>query len=231
MSAITANVFFGFVLTLAAYFVGYKINQKYARPWTTPLLLATVIVIAVLLAFKIPYDDYNIGAKYLNYFLVPVTVCFAVPMYRQLPLLKKHAAAILVSLFVGCIASVLTVIGLVALFGVGDIIARSLVSISISTAIAIGVTEALGGLVPLTVFAVVITGVLGAAVGDVVCRVFGITSPIAKGLAIGNASHAAGTAKALEMGRVEGAMSSLAIVVSGLMTVLIAPMLIEALVR
>ncbi|MDR1691356.1 MAG: LrgB family protein [Rickettsiales bacterium] len=224
MSFLPVSLYFGFVLTLFMYFLAFKIHEKWKYPITTPLFVSTLFVIAFLIAFDIPYSYYNDGAKYLGYFLIPTTVCFAVPMYKQFSLLKKYSLEILTSVFIGCAASVLTVILLCLLLGLGDIIAKSLVSVSVTTAIAIGITQELGGMVSLTVFAVVITGVLGAAVGDIVCKLFRIKNPVAKGLAIGNSSHAMGTTKAFEMGEVEGAMSSLSIVISGLATVIIAPL-------
>ena len=167
----------------------------------------------------------------ITYFLVPLTVSFAVPMYKQLPLLRRHAWAILSAILLGVICSVLTVVFICIFFGLGDIIARSLVSISVTTAIAIGITEKLGGVIALTVSSVIVTGILGASVSDVVCKKIGLRSPIARGLAIGNASHAAGTTKAMQMGPIEGALSSLAIVLSGLMTAVIAPLAIWAFFR
>lgn len=218
--------YFGVALTLAMFLVAVFINRRLPGALTTPLFLATIFVVVVLLAFGIPYETYNKGASYITYFLVPVTVCFAVPMYRQLPLLKRHAPAILLAMAIGVASSVMAVCLICIFFGLGDIVARSLAAISVTTAIAIGITEKLGGVVALTVSSVIVTGILGASVSDLVCRKFGLTNPIARGLAIGNASHAAGTTKAMEMGPVEGAMSSLAIVISGLMTAVAAPLIV-----
>ena len=144
-------------------------------------------------------------------------------MYRQLPLLKKHILSILFATFIGVVASVISVCILVILLGLSDIIAKSLVSISVTTALAIGITQKLGGMVSLTVSAVIITGILGASVSDKLCKWLNLKNPVSPGLAIGNASHAAGTVKAMEMGKVEGSFSSLAIVLSGLMTAVFAP--------
>lgn len=227
MEFITASSYFGVALTLLMFGVAVLINRRFPGALTTPLFLATIFVVIVLIAFNIPYDAYNRGAGYITYFLVPVTVCFAVPMYRQLPLLKKHAPAILLAMAIGVVSSVMSVCLICILFGLGDIVARSLAAISVTTAIAIGITEKLGGVVALTVSSVIVTGILGASVSDVVCRKFGLTNPIARGLAIGNASHAAGTTKAMEMGPIEGAMSSLAIVISGLMTAVAAPIIVK----
>lgn len=223
---IANSSYFGATITILMFVIASFINKKWQNPFTTPLFLATVFVIAVLLSFNIPYAMYNASAKYLTYFLVPVTVCFAVPMYRQLPLLKKHIYSILFAMFIGVMASVLSVCIIVIVLGLSDIIARSLVSISVTTALAIGITQKLGGMVSLTVSAVIITGILGASVSDKLCKWARIKNPISRGLAIGNAAHAAGTVKAMEMGKIEGSFSSLAIVLSGLMTAVVAPIVI-----
>lgn len=226
---LSASSYFGIVLTLVLFCVAYAINKKLPWPITTPLFLATVFVIITLVYSGIPYATYNASAQYLTYFLVPVTVCFAVPMYKQLPLLKKHLMPILLAVLIGVVCSILTVIFICIFFGLGDIIAKSLVSISVTTAIAIGITEKLGGVVALTVSSVIITGILGASVSDVICRILGLRHPIARGISIGNASHVAGTTKAIQMGQIEGAFSSLAIVLSGLFTAIIAPLAVRVL--
>lgn len=226
---LSASPYFGVALTLGMFMLAVFLNKKWPSPLTTPLFLATIFIVVILMACRIPYSAYNSGAKYITYFLVPVTVCFAVPMYRQLPLLKKHGVAILLAVLVGVLCSVFSVGLICILFGLGDIVAKSLVAISVTTAIAIGITEKLGGVVALTVSSVIVTGILGASVSDLVCRWLKIKSPIARGIAIGNASHAAGTTKAMEMGPIEGAMSSLAIVLSGLMTAVAAPLAIYVL--
>jgi len=218
--------YFGAALTLVAFLLAVWVNRRMPSALTTPLFLATVMVIVFLVSLDIPYDAYNKGAQYITYFLVPVTVCFAVPMYRQMPLLKKHAPAILLAMAVGVVSSVMAVCLMAVLLGLGDVVARSLAAISVTTAIAIGITERLGGVVALTVSSVIVTGILGASISDVLCRRMGLSNPIARGLAIGNASHSAGTTKAMQMGPVEGAMSSLAIVISGLMTAVAAPLII-----
>lgn len=226
MEFVNAAQYFGVALTLLMFMAAVYINRRIPGALTTPLFLATIFVVIFLTAFDIPYEAYNKGAQYITYFLVPVTVCFAVPMYRQMPLLKKHAPAILLAMAIGVASSVFAVCLICIFLGLGDIVARSLAAISVTTAIAIGITEKLGGVVALTVSSVIVTGILGASVSDLVCRKFGLTNPIARGLAIGNASHAAGTTKAMEMGPVEGAMSSLAIVISGLMTAVAAPLIV-----
>ena len=218
---------FGVVITLAMYLLAVLINRRFPNPFTTPLFLATVFVILVLVSFRVPYASYNASAKYITYLLMPVTVCFAVPMYRHLPLLRRYSWSILLGVLLGVIGSVLTVVLICILFGLGDMIARSLVAISVTTAIAVDITEKLGGVIALTVSSVIVTGILGASVSEWLCRKIGITNPIARGLAIGNASHAAGTSRAMQISPQDGAASSLAIVLSGILTAIIAPLAIS----
>lgn len=226
MMFLSSISYFGLTLTVAMFCLAVLINRRWPSPFTTPLFLGTVFVILVLLLTKVSYASYNNSAQYLTYLLVPLTVSFAVPMYKQLPLLRRHAFPILFAILLGVICSVLSVCLICIFFGLGDIIARSLVSISVTTAIAIGITEKLGGVVALTVSAVIVTGLLGASISDIICRRIGLRNAISRGLAIGNASHAAGTTKAMQMGPIEGALSSLAIVLSGLFTAIFAPLAI-----
>ena len=223
---ISSSAYFGAALTVLMFMLAVWVNRKIPGALTTPLFLATIFVVFVLVMTGVSYDTYNASAGYLTYFLVPVTVCFAVPMYRQMPLLRRHALPILIAMLIGVVCSIMSVCLICVILGLGDIVARSLAAISVTTAIAIGITEQLGGVVALTVSSVIVTGILGASISDIVCRRMGLTNAIARGLAIGNASHAAGTTKAIEMGPVEGAMSSLAIVLSGLMTAVAAPIIV-----
>ena len=158
----------------------------------------------------------------MSYLLTPATVCLAVPLYQQLNLLKKNLKAVAAGILSGVLTSILSVLGLSYLFGLSHDMYVTLLPKSITTAIGMGVSEELGGIVTITVAVIIITGVLGNIIADVVYRVFRIKEPVAKGLALGTASHAIGTAKAMEMGPVEGAMSSLAIAVAGLLTVIFA---------
>ncbi len=224
---LTLSTYFGFAITIGMFLLAVVINRRWPNPLTTPLFLATILVVLILLGLDIPYQAYNTGAKYITYFLVPVTVCFAVPMYRQLPLLRQHAIPIILAILIGVCTSVVSVCVVCVLMGLGDVVARSLAAISVTTAIAIGITEKLGGVVALTVSSVIVTGILGASVSDVVCRWLGLTHPVARGVAIGNAAHAAGTTKAMQMGHIEGAMSSLAIVLSGVSTAILAPIIVR----
>ncbi len=213
------SLFFGVVVSVLAYQVGVWIKRKWKLAVFNPLLISIVLVAAVLLVFDVDYERYNEGAKYLSYLLTPATVCLAIPLYEQLEQLKKNAKAIAAGILSGVLSSLGSVLALAAAFGLSHEEYVTLLPKSITTAIGMGVSEELGGIVTITVAVIIVTGVLGNIIAELVCRIFRIHEPVAKGIAIGSASHAIGTAKAMEMGEVEGAMSSLSIAVSGLLTV------------
>ena len=217
------SVFFGALLSLAGYELGLILKKKFKLAIFNPLLIASVSVIAVLFLMDIDYESYNEGGKYLSYLLTPATVSLAVPLYEQLELLKKNLKAVAAGIISGVIASVFGVFALCKLFGMNHQQYVTLLPKSITTAIGMGVSEELGGIVTITVAVIVITGVLGNVIADLVYKIFSIEEPVAKGLALGTASHAIGTAKAMELGMTEGAMSSLAIAVAGLLTAVLAP--------
>ena len=210
---------FGLFLTLGAYLLGAAVNKRFKSPLTNPLLLSLVIIIPILLLCGVDYDTYYQGAKYISYLLTPATVSLAIPLYRQLDKLKKHLKAILLGIFSGVLSSGLTILGLSALFGLSHTHYVTLLPKSVTTAIGMSLSAELGGVAAITVTSIAVTGILGNCLAVFLCRLFGITEPVAKGIAIGTSSHALGTSKALEMGEVEGAMSGLSIAVAGLLTV------------
>ncbi|MGN1141465.1 MAG: LrgB family protein [Oliverpabstia sp.] len=220
---LTESVFFGALVSLAGYELGMILKKKFRLAIFNPLLIGSVSVIAVLLLLDLDYESYNEGGKYLSYLLTPATVSLAVPLYEQLGLLKKNLKAVAAGILSGVIASAAGVFILCKLFGMNHQQYVTLLPKSITTAIGMGVSEELGGIVTITVAVIVITGVLGNVIADLVYKVFRIEEPVAKGLALGTASHAIGTAKAMELGMTEGAMSSLAIAVAGLLTAVLAP--------
>lgn len=217
---LSESIIFGAVLSLVAYEIGLLMKRKFKLAILNPLLIGTICVMAVLMVFRIDYKEYNEGAQYISYLLTPATVCLAVPLYEQLSLLKKNFWAVAIGIISGVIASLISVLALAKLFGLDHQQYVTLLPKSITTAIGMGISEELGGLVTITVAVIVITGILGNVIAEFICKVFKIQEPIAKGLALGTASHAIGTAKAMEMGQIEGAMSSLAIAVAGLLTVI-----------
>ena len=214
-----SSVFFGVFVTLAAYFLGLKVKEKTGLAIMNPLLIAIVLVMLLLRGLDIDYAAYNQSARLVSSLLTPATVCLAVPLYEQLQLLKRHKAAILTGVISGVLTSLVCVLVLAMLFGLDHAAYVTLLPKSITTAIGMGVSEQLGGHVSITVAVIIITGVIGNMIAECVCRAFHITEPIARGVAIGTASHAIGTTKAMELGEVEGAMSSLSIVVAGVLTV------------
>jgi predicted murein hydrolase (TIGR00659 family) len=199
--------------------VGVQLKKKFKIGIFNPLLISIAVTIIVLLAANIEFETYKQGAKYISWFLTPATVCLAIPLYEQLEILKKHWKAVIAGIVSGVITNMITVAILALLFGLNHQEYVTLLPKSITTAIGMGVSEELGGYVTITVAVIVITGVIGNMLAEFLCKIFRIEEPMAKGLAIGTSAHAMGTAKAMEMGDVEGAMSSLSIAVAGILTV------------
>ena len=216
---IGGSLFFGMFISVLAYEIGLLIKKKWKLAILNPLLISILMVMACLILTGIEYDSYNSSAKYLSYLLTPATVCLAIPLYRELAQLKKNYKAILVGVVAGVLTSLVSVLLLSIVFGFTHEQYVTLLPKSITTAIGMGVSEELGGITNITVAAIIITGILGNMMAELVCRIFRIEEPVARGLAIGSASHAIGTAKAMQMGETEGAISSLAIAVAGVITV------------
>lgn len=217
------STYFGIVLSLIGYWIALKISAKVKSTLCNPLLVASAMIVAVLLVLKVDYDTFNKGASYLTYFLNPATVCLAVPLYRQFQVLKSNMKAILLGIAAGCISCMITIVGLSMVFSFTPQLTASVLPKSITTAIAIGLSEEIGGMSAVTVACVVITGIFGACTASTLFKLFKIEEPVAQGLAAGASAHAIGTSRALELGEIQGAMSSLAIVVTGIMTVILVP--------
>lgn len=212
----------GVVISLLAYQIGMFLRKKTKLDICNPFMVSIILVIDFLLLFDIDYDSYNQSAKYLSYLLTPTTVCLAIPLYEKLDLLKKHFGAIMVSILAGVLTSLVSIFVMSCLFKLSYSEYVTLLPKSITTAIGIGVSEELGGYVSITAISIMITGILGNIIGELICKCFRIRHAISRGLALGTSSHAIGTTKAMELGEVEGAMSSLSIVVAGLLTVILA---------
>lgn len=213
------SAFFGVAISVVSYGIGVLLKKKFKLAMLNPLLISIVITIAFLALTGISYEKYDEGAKYLSYLLTPATVCLAIPLYEQLELLKKNWHAVLIGILSGVLSSLGAILGMALMFGFSHEEYVTFLPKSITTAIGMGVSEKLGGYVSISVAAIIITGVLGNIFAEIIFRIFRIREPIAKGIALGTSSHAIGTAKAMELGEVEGAMSSLSIVVAGLITV------------
>lgn len=213
------SAFFGTVISLAAYFIGLRLKNRFKVAIANPILIAILLTIGVLLAFKIDYQVYYASAKYLNWLLTPATVCLAIPLYQQLQLLKRNVKAILLGILAGVLTSLSCVLVMALLFGLDHAQYVTLLPKSVTTAIGMDVVEELGGYSSIAAVVIILTGVLGNIFAEGFLRLVGVKESVARGLAIGTSAHALGTSRALELGETEGAMSSLSLVVSGLMTV------------
>lgn len=216
------SAFFGVIISLLTYEIGDLVRKKWKLAILNPLLISIALILLFLSVFHVDYATYEAGAKYLSWFLTPATVALAVPLYEQLALLKQNWRAIAAGIVAGALTSAVCVLFLSVLFGLTHEQYVTLLPKSITTAIGMGLSEELGGIAAITVAVIVVTGVIGNMLAETICRLFRITEPVAKGIGIGSAAHAMGTAKAMELGEVEGAMSSLSIAVSGLCTVAVA---------
>ncbi len=216
------SVYFGVAISLVGYVIGVQLKKKFKLAVLNPLMISIVFVIGIVLLFKLDYPSYKKQAEILNYLLTPATIALAIPLYQQLSLLKKNLLAVICGIVSGVFASLSSILVMSVLFGLSHEDFVTLLPKSITTAIGMGVSEELGGVQTITVAVIIVTGVLGNVIGEGVCKLFKITEPISRGLALGTSAHAIGTAKALEMGEIEGAMSSLSIAVSGLLTVVFA---------
>lgn len=219
-----SSVFFGVFISLVSYGIGSLLKKRFKLPLFNPLLISVILVISVLATAKIDYQKYYEGAKYISYLLTPATVALAIPLYRQVELLKKNAAALLAGITAGVLSSFASIAALAFLFKFSHEEYVTFLPKSITTAIGIGVSEELGGHTAITAAVIIVTGIFGNIIAELVFKVFRIKEPIARGIALGASAHAIGTAKAVELGETEGAMSSLAIVISGILTVAAAAM-------
>lgn len=222
---LVSTTFFGVSISLLTYFFGVFLRKKFDYAIVNPLLISAILTMAFLLIFDVDYDTYNQGAQYLSIFLTPATICLAVPLYRQVQVLKQNVVTVIVPISCGIVAHAFTVITLSKLFEIDNVLLFSLMPKSVTTPIAVGICNELGGMEVVTIMGVMIAGITGAVFGPIICNLLGIKEPIAQGLGIGSASHAIGTSKALEMGEIQGAMSSLAIVVTAILNVVVVPII------
>lgn len=225
MEGITNNPLFGVIISLIAFEIGKFIFNKTKLAIFNPLLIATIIVMGFLNIFHITVVDYMLGGNLIVFFLAPATVVLAIPLFQQIDLLKKHFIPIIGGGIVGAVVAILSVIILGKLLGIEHQLLVSFMPKSITTPIGIELSKMLGGIPSITVFAIIITGITGNVTAPFIYSIFRIKNPIAKGLGLGISSHAVGTSRAIEMGKVEGAMSALSIVIAGILTIILAPIL------
>lgn len=216
---LTDTHLFGILLSVACFYWFSYIRFRSRQSWVNPLLLSIALIIAVLGLTAIPFDNYMKGGSVIHAFLGPVTVVLALPLYRQRRLLITHKYAILGGILSGVLSALVSVIVLCRLFGLNELLERSLLPHSVTTPIGIGLSDLLGATEGITILSIIITGITGAALAPFLYRLMKIVHPVARGIGLGTAAHALGTTKAIEMGETEGAMSSLAIGVAALTTV------------
>lgn len=219
MSIFESTVYWGIIISIGFYVLCSSIQKKKQIIFLNPLLISTLFTIVFLLINKISYKEYYDRVDFLHYLLSPATVCLAIPLYEQVNILRKHIKAIFLGILSGVIASMTSILIFSIIFSFSHTIYITLLPKSITAAIAMSVSEEWGGISSLTVPIVIMTGITGHVVAGRVCKMFKITEPIAKGVAIGSSSHAMGTAKAMEIGKIEGAMSSLSVAIAGIITV------------
>lgn len=217
---------FPLVLTLGSYQIGVWCQKKTKSALCNPLLIATLICMAVLLLTGFDLSTYRAGTSGISWLLTPATVCLAVPLYEQLKVLKAHLPAILVGIVSGTVVSLLSILILCRLFALDSIVTLSLFPKSVTTAIGVVLAENAGGISALTAAAIIITGILGNLTGSALCKLLKITHPIAQGVGFGTASHVIGTSRANEVDPLAGAVSSLSLAVAGILTAVAFPIVL-----
>lgn len=225
MNELWASPFFGIALSILAFWLGVKLQAKLKSALLNPLLTAILLIVGILSVFNIPYESYNAGGAVINMFLAPATACLAVSIYSKIQILKENWLPIAVGCTAGSITSMGSVYLLCRLFRLDEAMTASLIPKSITTPIAVEVSASHGGIVPVTVIAVIFTGILGSISAPLLIKLFHVTDPVAAGLSIGACSHAVGTSKAIQLGETEGAMSGLAIGICGIITVIVSMIL------
>lgn len=222
---IAFSAYFGAALTLIIYVVSFRISDRIGHPLANPIPICLALLIGALLIFDIDYDAYNQSARYITYLLTPATACLALPLYRQIQKLREYPLAIVAGILTGVAVNALCALAVALVFQLGHYDFVTLIPKSVTGAVGMPLAEELGGTGGITMAAISITGIFGNILGPQVLRWFHVTDPVAQGVAMGCGSHAFGTVRALEMGEVEGAMGSLSLVITALLTVVIAPFL------
>ena len=215
----------GVALTLGAFALGTWLNKKTGQALFNPLLLGSIFVIIFLSLVQIPFAEYKQSVSFLSYLLLPATVSLAVPLYEQWLPMKKNAKAVLCGILAGSVTSMVSIIAMSWILKLDSVLSASLMPKSVTSAIGAEVAQELGGIGSLAGALIILTGIVGNLSATALCRICKLHDPIARGVAIGTGSHAVGTARALQMGRVEGAVSSLSIAVAGILTAALCPVL------
>lgn len=216
---LTSSDFFAIVLTLAVFLVGRFCQEKGKKAVFNPILIGAMLVMLVLWALDVPLEQYQQDCKALSYWMTPATICLAIGFYEQLQSLKKHLGAIALGVTAGTMASLLSVWGMCKLFGFSQVLTVSMLPKSVTTAIGVAISDQAGGIGAVTTAAIILTGILGNITGPMLAKIFRLEDPVSQGVAYGTASHVIGTSRATEVSQMTGAVSSLALILAGLLTV------------
>lgn len=219
----THNIFFGIILTLSSFALAKKLAKITGSTLLNPLLVSSIFTIIFLVIFKIPYEDFNIGGQYFTKLITPATVALAIPLYKNLDTLKKNLKLIAIAITTAITSHFIAILGFAFIFNVNLQMILSLIPKSITTAFARDISSSLGGIEIITVSVVIVTGIFGAAISDILNKSFKFDDDIAIGLALGSSAHAIGTSKAVENNEIQATFSSLALILTGITTVLLAP--------
>lgn len=217
------NPFFGIVLSIVTYLFGQKLAAKFKSPLLNPLLVSIVLCIVILLTCNIPLESYMDGGKYITFLIGPATVALVVPLYEQLEVLKSNFKAIIIGIFAGTLASLLSMVMFVKLFHLEHALSVSIIPKAITTAIGMDLSAQFGGIPAISAAIIILTGILGAILAPPFMKLVKIKDPIAVGVCLGTASHAVGTSRAREIGELEGAMAGLCIGIAGIFTAILLP--------
>ncbi len=221
MSSVISSPLFGVFLCVVTFAAGVWINRKVKSPVANPLLIAIALTVILLKVFHIPLESFQKGGDIVSLFLAPATVALALSVYKQVAILKKYFLPIVLGCLAGAITSMVSAFLLCKAFSLDEKLTASMLPKSVTTPIALEISEQLGGVASITVAAVIFTGILGAVLAPLLIRVFRVADPVEQGVAIGACSHAIGTSKAVEIGEIQGAMSGISLSVSGILTVLL----------
>ena len=215
---------FPLALTFGAYQIGLWCQKKWKTPLLNPILISVVLIICFVLLFDIDLAVYQAGTAGISWLLTPATVCLALPLYKQVKVLKKHLPAIFAGILAGTLTSLVFIFALCKLLSLDNALTISMLPKSITTAIGMVLSEQSGGYGSLTAASIIVTGILGSLFGSLLCKLFRLADPIAQGVALGTASHVVGTSRANELGQLQGAVSSLSLAIAGILTVILFPL-------
>lgn len=216
--------FLWLTLTIGAYLLGARLQKKWPIMLFNPLIFSIGLIIALLMLTNIPYENYEIGGKIINLFITPATVALAIKLEKNFVHFKKYYRAILIGIISGVLVHSLLIFAFGFALNVNAELLATLFPKSITTAIAVSVSDSLGGILSLTVALVIFTGIMGAVIGPSLLKTLKIHDPVAQGVALGSSAHAIGTSKAIELGDIQGAMAGVSIIVTGIVVVLLAPL-------